>query len=340
MKTLVSETIVRSCQVATYTAYDLTIEALRGLGNPTATYRPSKVTDKNGRVLWKFDKNRYPDTYAEFFDIEEGDDDLIVYLNNRFVFEVIPIKDLPQWRPVIDVVGRETHEGGRSAQALVELKLLIAESEQLEAALTPVEQRIAQIIRQRQAAARAAAEAEARQQAQAEEDRKRREYEARINAILARPMIAVYTAEGQRLTGIPVIGDEWHILPRHKWVVTVESYDPETKTAQNPTEHFQVQKSAGGRLEKGCPRLVTQGNPMERRPMATKRGEVIVEIDNQITPLSLYSRTDIDTLHRDGLNGASRLGVFPMNSDGTVTIVEVVKKGVRDIGRFKYEAII
>ena len=337
MLNLVSERDSHTCQVGTYSAYDLTIEGLRRLNAGTdEEYRPAKVKSKTGQILWHFDKTRFPGAHATFFGLEDEDDDCIVYLNHRFVYEVVPLKDLPQWRSVRDASGRETHEGGRPVAALVELKLFIADAMNLEPFLSKVEGIVARAIRQRWAQAAAEARAKRVVETQEVDDQRMRERQARIAAIMTRPPITVYTAEGRRLTGIPVVGDEYRMVLRDRWVVSVESYDNEARQAGQPTEHFQVVKSDGGRINRAHVRAVTLNDSRKPVTVATRQGEAVIQIgsgDPDVIPL--YGRQDISALHADGLNGGTRVGLYPVNPDGTIVVYEVTKKGARELGRFQ-----
>ncbi len=321
---------------------DLTIETVRSERAPAdAEFFVSKVSDKTGSILWRFDKRVYSqgDFFLREVDIEANKTEpLMIYANRRELLDVIPIRDLPKMRIVKDTDGRNSYEGGRSAQAIVELKLLLAEDMNLRPVFRQAERVIAELLRRRQAEARAnakAAQAEANAEANAAKEDRRQEQAARRAALLARPIIYGYTADGQRLQGIPIVGDEYQMLPHQTWVIVVKSYDSEKQVSGPVSEHFMVSKSASGRIEKRHVRSVSAEDPKQPKVVAIKFGEHVFEIGNVYHTISLYERAGIDALHAVGLNGAAKVGLFPANSDGTVTIFEVVKSGPREIGRYK-----
>lgn len=332
---VVSQTSVGNFEVAVYEIAGLKVETLKSKNAPEgAEFLPSKVVNAKGETLWKFDKNRYLGAYAWLREVD--DDDLIIaYATRSAVYEVIPVKDLPSMRLVKDDSGRMSYEGGRNSQAIVELKLIIAEDLGLEPIFSTSEALIAKLLRRRKAEARAEAEAEQKAQAQAAREARVREQQLRITRILERKPLIGFTADGQRLTGIPVVGDEYQSLPHGKWVMLVESYDESTGKAGDIIEHFVVSKTGSGRVSKAQVRVVTATNPKQVQVTATKRGEQVVEIDNVFHTVSLYDQAGISALHAAGLNSATKVGLWPTNKDGTITIFEVVKKGPREIGRYK-----
>lgn len=314
---------------------DIKVEALKSLKAPAgAEHLPAKVIDSNGKILWKFDKHRYPGAYAWLREVD-GFGAVIAYATRSELIEVISVKDLPQMRIVCDATGRENYEGGLGILKVVELKELLAADLEVEAKFTPNEAMVARRLReqkQEEDKARRLAEAGARQAAR---DVQAREQAARVASILARKPIVGFTPDGQRLTGIPVVAKEYEMLPSGKFVIVVASYDSETGTYGDLVEHFSIRKTGGGRVEKINPRVVSKANPAERQSAARMEAKLLFDIGNDPVEVGLYRRADIDALHASGLNGATKVGLAPMNPDGTVTIFEVVKKGVREIGKFR-----
>jgi hypothetical protein len=333
---VLEEKLVGNFSVVVYDAgNELRVEALMSLNAPEgAEHLPAKVVDKEGRTLWKFDKYRYPGAFAWLRDVDDFGP-VIVYATRGELIEVISVSHLPKIRIVRDSAGRETYEGGLGILQIVELKQLMAEDLDLQPRFTPNEMIVIRRQREQRNALRAdlrRLEVQAREVAYQALNQERRE---RVAAILARKSIAGFTVEGQRLTGIPVIEGEYEMLPRDTFVIVVASYDPETGECGDLVEHFSIKKSGGGRVSKNNPRPVTKVSPAERQPEAEVKARLLFEIGSDFVEIGLYRRADIDALHAAGLNSATKVGLFPANPDGTVTIYEVTKKQVRELGRFQ-----
>ncbi len=336
MQVLEQPKTVGNFSVVVYDAGNgLRVEALMSLNAPEGSeHLPAKVVDKEGKTLWKFDKYRYPGAFAWLREVDSFGA-VIAYATRRELIEVISIAHLPKTHIVQDAAGRESYEGGPGILQVVELKQLLAEDLGLEPHLTTNEL----IIVNRQRQVRAALRAELRKlKVQAREVARQalaQDRAERVAAILARKPVAGFTVEGQRLTGIPVVDKEYEMLPHGKFVIVVASYDVETGQCGEMSEHFLIKKTSGGRVDKANPRLVTKANPAERQSAAKVETKFLFEISNDFVEVGLYRRADIDALHAAGLNSATKVGLFPANTDGTITIYEVTKKGVKEIGAYK-----
>lgn len=314
---------------------DLKVETLMSLNAPEgAEHLPAKVVDGEGKTLWKYDRQRHLGAFAWLREVDSFGP-VIAYATRSELIEVISIAHLSKMRVVRDVTGRENYEGGPGILQVVELKQLLAEDLGVEPRFTPNEASIVKRLREQQQAevrARRLAEVAARQVAR---DVQVREQAAKVTAILARKPIAGFTVEGQRLTGVPVTNAEYEMLPHGKFVILVASYDLETGACGDVIEHFSVRKSGGGRVDKDNPRLISKANPAERQATAKMEAKLLFEIGSDFVEVGLYRRADIDALHAAGLNSATKVGLYPIRPDGAVTIYEVTKKGVREIGAYK-----
>lgn len=291
----------------------------------SAEFLPNKV-ELGKDVLWTFDKS-FVGHFA--FLREVGDEPMIVYASRTEVAAIVPLSAL---RGAIRTTAGFDFK--MPAAKLLDLKIQVAEQMRLGVRLTPTEQLLKKHLDARAAAAaRAATAALVTEEAQKKEER-RRLREARRQAIMKRHKVYVYDVTGKQLYGIPVVGDEWQCLNHAVDCVTVDSYD-EGKVGE-VREHFFVY--AKGSQAKSRKRVVavTLTDPLRQpaAPSIEQMGEVLVDIEGNLDVLPCYTTAGLRQLQAEGLNSGALRGRWPLNNDGTISVVSFAKGGIKDVGNF------
>jgi hypothetical protein len=217
---------------------------------------------------------------------------------------------------------------------LLDLKIQVAEQMKLSVRLTPNERLLQKHLGiKAAAAARAATDALLAEENQRKEERNRLR-EARRQAIMKRHKVYVYDAAGKQLYGVPVVGDEWLCLVHGVDCVAVDSYD-EGKVGE-VREHFFVY--AKGSKIKSRKRVVavTLTDPLRQpaAPSIEQMAEVLVDIEGNLDVLPCYTKDGLRQLQAEGLNSGALRGRWPLNNDGTISVVSFAKGGIKDVGNF------
>lgn len=318
-------------------------------------YLPSTIYSTDGKTLWRFSKD-VPRHLKCFGFLVLVSDELVVALATwTTLMEVVPIRFLPQ-RAIIAVaegdltVNRFTY-GSMSGIKMLKLKQAVAaELGVAEIELSSAERTLLNHLRKQVEAeaskraevekARLAEERRVRMEAEesrkaAERQRRAAEHAAKVSAILSRPNVEGFTAQGEHRRGVPVVNKEWEVLPDGKAVVEVASYDEEGPG--EVLEFFYVKKSPGGRVSKDKPTPITNHNPM--RESSTTATEMVVEVDGNLEIIRVFRDLDaIESLRESGkLSGGVLCGVT--SGADKVTVYRVSKKKTNPVGEFKTELI-
>lgn len=308
---------------------DLTIHLSMSPKAPSqsAEFLPNSVM-KGDQVLWQFD----PSYIGCLTFLREADGEyLIVYATRREVVDIVPILDLPD---TIRLAGGQ-YDWKRPSIERLSLKVAAAEVLGLKLRLSPAESTLKKVVDARRAeqaraaaAVLSAAAAAERQQAHiaraaAREERKR--------AIRLRPFLTVWTASGERKHGVPVVDDEWRILGNGVNCVAVKSYaDGEVG---EPIAAFFVKEKSGNKKFRAGVTTVFAEDPTKPK-LTEKMGEIVVEVGGNPDVVSCYTRDGLAALKAEGLNSGAVRAVWPINNDGSYTLVSFAKGDLQDIGNF------
>jgi hypothetical protein len=288
----------------------------------SAEFLPNRVM-KGKEVLWRFDKS-YVGCFA--FLREVNGEWIVVYTSKQEVADVIPILDLANAIQLAD----GQYDWKRPALERLELKLAAATLMNLKARLSPVEMILERKLAEMHAKAAAERSAALREEEQQRYEARRAEKQARKKELMTRMRTVVYTANGDKKVGIPVVGDEWQSLGDGVDCVAVASYTDGQATS--PTEHFFVKKEGSKKTRQ---RLIAVFAEDPRKPQLVEQmGEIVVEVKGQTDVVSCYTREGLQVLKANGLNSGAIRGVWPANSDGTHTLVSFSKGDIKDIGNF------
>jgi len=215
------------------------LEMLKRADQPNGEFLPAGVCDGEETFLWSYRQERSSMGkfygIAKFFFIE--DEYVIGLVSGKFIIRVIPLLDLAK-RKAVDTEEGVQFIGGRDIVELLNLKRSLAKREKIQVFFEPIERQVADKID----AFNLKKKEDAMRQKFAEQAAKRKE-------ILIRPEIIVFSENGKRYRGIPVIEEEQEMLPNNTPLIVVESYG-EGK-AGLPKEAFIVIKaSSSGRFAK------------------------------------------------------------------------------------------
>lgn len=306
------------------------IEQLRSpFAGADGEFLPCRVR-QGAVVVWSFDK--HPD-FKGLALLREVDDEFVIILaTKRELYDVLPVFDLPD----LKLVGGNWI-GGRKLSKMVALKELLAEAEGLRPIWTKLENEMREALGEK--AKQEYRLAQARKQAEeAAAARRARQgaKEARRAEITNRKRLFVYTTDGRRRHGYPVVGDEWLSLPTGTFCVSVESYDHATGAVGTVVESFVVQQS-GQKKSRGAVAAVTLRAPSQKKELAKELvlDFKIVSIDDEPVGVILVEDMDaVRTLAESGLNHSAlamcpkagddgRFAVFALKEGKAVTVTEV-----------------
>lgn len=311
---------------------DIVMELLKSKNAPKyAQFLPANVTDLHGKRLWDFKAEEF-NGFGKIFVLDE---EYYIYLEDRqgVIHRVIPVSDLPKLQKV--KLGEKIITlGGTSPENILKIKIQISECLGCKYVATAEEETLLKEMKKLR-------------QAEAEKERLRKEEEIslkeqaraqRIAEIMRREKMTAYTNEGKPRYGIPIIGDEWMMLPDNTAVIVVSDLEE-----KNPSEAFFVKKNAGGRLSKGSPKEVSSKKPAvnnklkEESPVIEASGIIQVVIDGQVRQILNFSKENFNLLRATGLNSGTMVAVGePKN--GKYTIVKMKGNECLTIGEFSRAA--
>lgn len=288
----------------------------------SAEFLPNKVM-KGKEVLWQFDKS-YVDCFA--FLREVNGEWLVAYASRAEVVDIIPILDLSQAIRLAD----GQYDWKRPAMERLELKLAAAAQMNLKARLSSVEMILERKLAEIHAKAAAERSAALREEEQRRYEARRAEKQARKQELMRRAKLTVYALNGDRKTGIPVVGDEWQSLGDGVDCVAVDSYTDGQAT--NPTEHFFVKKNGSNKSRQ---RIIAVFVDDPSKPkLIEQMGEIVVEREGNFDVVACYTLEGLKALKAGGLNSGAIRALWPANPDGTHTLKSFSKGDIKDIGNF------
>jgi hypothetical protein len=200
-------------------------------------HQPERVVEAvsfGGKTIWTL-KGWHPeyDGLARLVE-EDGEKIIALVFKGRLDF-VIPVRDLPH----VHLTAEGNYDGGRPLEAVIALKYSIAPKLGKMLILPPRERVLAEKIRRDNAAKRGAEAVRLREEEHRRQLLKATERGEKIAAIKQRPKLSVLTKLGHR-NGLPVVDEEWRLLPGTTQCVSVVSYDQGSLTAGEAIEAFEV----------------------------------------------------------------------------------------------------
>lgn len=283
----------------------------------------AKIFDgTEGTCLWQFPK----DSFVGLGLLAQAGNEVVVALvgNGREgkVEEIIPFSSITAHQPT-------------SLRRKIELKQLAADYLNRDYNLTSTERAIVKhdgVRRQEEERIERERQHEARQKARME----------LIDRITSRGRVEVYTSDGRKRFGLPVLNSEWPSLSDKTFVVLVESYDDTAGKSGNPIEAFQIVKEKGQNPKKGFPTPVTWEKPASVARTASTNGpapaySVIIETkDGDAFEVAVYpTMDDIRKARAGGLNSGTYVAALDGKVGGQYEVFSVRKEGVTTIGLFK-----
>lgn len=285
-------------------------------------YMPSRVFDMLGNNLWSFkDEKENGFEGRGRLVLFKKISDLVIYLENREgITKVIPLMSLARFKPI--KLGDELlNLGGRTLEEMAELKKGLAKELGRKAIFTKEEdEALEEVWLIRKANRRAEREEEEARRAE-EHQRRKEERRKKTEAILKRSPITVYTAEGQILGGIPVVGSEWQLLPGHIKVVLVESFDEETGLPGKPMEAFIVKKIDYQREKTYVKNLVFSKKPVSEKVIPVALDKLFFRIGGKFVKILHFSSEDAKLLREQGVDSETMIAVGVPDANGKYCIV-------------------
>lgn len=283
-----------------------------------AFFLVGKVTELSGKVLWTFPKARLRQIAIL---LEVQGEKIVAFLEKGrkgAVVEVIPLSKLYQPISVVDAV---------------RLKVEAAEYLNRPYKLSEAEHAVLDLLQKRQR------EAEAEGARLARENREKNRL-IRLNSIRGRGNVTGYTPDGYQRYGLPVVGDEWHVLDHGVFVVLVESYDEGARTPGRPIEAFAVCKTVGGKVSKEKATPVSWERPASKtsspQVIISPVAEVVCELrDGEFFPVMVYESFDqVRQAREQGLNGGAYVTARDRLVDGEFEVFSVRAEGIQTEGKF------
>ncbi len=215
--------------------------------------------------------------------------------------------------------------GGRKLRELIAIKEALAKRHKLTPVWTERESRMRDALQQQAATARKIArEAEEAEQA-AKRATKQADRDRKIAELKTRPVVHVTIENGVHRRGIPIVGDEWKVLPDGTHCVLVSEYNSETSEAKEPLESFKVANRYGGKDRVQIGKVVMSGTE-QKLPRLPKLESKMVTIDGDIEEVFLAPSIDVvRELHQKGLNSGAFVATPEGDSKDRFTVYELRK---------------
>lgn len=306
----------------------INLELIRSKNIVSGEYMPSRVFDMLGNTLWSFreeKENEFKGRGRLVFFKKIGE--IVIYLENlKGITKIIPLMSLVSLKN-IKLGDTLVNMGGRTIEELAELKKGLAKELGKKFILTKEESDAleeAWLIRK---ANRKAEQEEEILRKQEEYRKKKEEKRQKIEAILKRAPITVYTAEGQILGGIPVAGSEWQILPGYTKVILVKSFDEETCLPGEPIEAFIVKKIGYQREKTFVKNLVFSKKPKVEKVVPKALNKLIFKIGAKFVNILHFSQEDVRLLKEQGINKEIMIAVGNPDANGKYCVVSLNEEG-------------
>lgn len=317
----------------------ISIQIRRSLAKPNLDFLPAIVKDSEGKILWGF----AAENFKGLGRLLVVDGELVIALTDwTHVRKVIPVNDLPKVKIV--KVGEGTKiVGGRGIQAIINLKHAVAEAFRLKADITDGERDFLAKIRQ------AKDYREAEKSAEREEARRKR-----IAEIMARDQISGFPENGKCRFGVPVLEDEWRMLPvTTGGVVLVSGFSENGEPLGDTATAFFIGRSKGQPVQEAKVEIKLRGRGrFDHKPKQTQTTptvalnsfeEILFEISEKKEDLvpGFYEAILTDTLgfsslKKSGLNSGALIALPSPNGDeGMVQVEKMTGGGSTTLGIFK-----
>ncbi len=293
---------------------DFTLEMVKSKKAPeSAEFLPAKVL-KVGQILWSF-KSNHPGYHGLAKLMEHGEELVIVLCTKTELHAVVPVTDTSHH---FGQMPDGSFMGGRSIKDVITLKSEIAKLMHLEPIWTEREEKMRTAMQRQRAEAIAHASAKHEAEAEARRTAVRAERDAKRTALLARKRAYAFTAGGERRHGIPVIGDEWAVLPGDTFCITVDSYAVDTGKHGNVLECFITKKSPSGRIDRDKVTPVFERDPRAvKKEVASLLTTKVMKLKGELEEVIVANNMDdVRNLNKGGLNS----GTLVLVDDGKDTM--------------------
>ena len=182
---------------------------------------------------------------------------------------------------------------------------------------------------------------QAEEEKQARRAEKAARHKARVAALKDRGQVTAYTGDSRKVCGVPVVDEEWQVLPHGTKVVLVGSYSESSGEAGQFLEAFAVCKRNGGnpkkeRVVKGLKREIPSYSGSEDTfslPEPEGRISVLNERDKKV-PVKVFGTVDdIRAVREAGLHlGSYVTAKDKLNPDGRYEVYRLVQGKTETIG--------
>lgn len=304
---------------------EVVLEMLRSKKVPNGDFLPANVKFKE-KEIWNFswEKSAGFDGIGRLHEIK-GEHFIVLQDRSKRVCKVVPVNDLPKLQPII-VAGKTIMIGGKSDMELYKLKLSISEKLNLQVFVTSDEEMLnAEMVKFHQSQMEL-------ERVQREELRRAKEAAKteRVNSIMSREKIFAFSEDGKKCFGIPVVGNEWEMLPSDTPVILVDSLE-----SRNPIEAFFVKKKTSGRLFKGSPKKVSahKSSPETAAPVIEAEGIIRVIKDGQLLKMPNFTTENFQRLRKTGLNSGTLVAVG-QPEEGRYTVIAMKGEICETVGQF------
>lgn len=305
---------------------EVVLEMIRSKKVSNGEFLPANAKFQEKEV-WNFSREKEAgfDGIGRLFKLE-GEYFIILQDRKKRICKVISVNDLPKLQP-ISVGGKTIMIGGKSDMELYKLKLNIAEKLNLQVFVTSDEEMLnAEMVKFHQSQMEL-------ERVQREELRRAKEAAKteRVNSIMSREKIFAFSEDGKKCLGIPVVGNEWEMLPSDTPVILVDSLE-----SRNPVEAFFVKKKTSGRLFKGSPKKVSahKSSPETADPVIEAEGIIRVIKDGQLLQMPNFTTENFQRLRKTGLNSGTLVAVGQPDEEGRYTVIAMKGSVCETVGQF------
>ena len=289
-------------------------------------FRPAKVL-KNGQQVWSFQTcGAQAPSFGELIDYadKDGDDYVIVIREKHAVASIVRVNDFAHSAKVM-LNGKEVTIGGSSTEALLDVKIAIANELELDYWKSPEE---TVILQKRTEAARLAHKKLLEDQRTAMEAA-RVAREERQREILSRSKVDAWSLQGQHFFGHPVNDEEWKCLPKGTYCILMQNGEP--------VEAFTVTKE-NSRVSRGRLTEVSAEKPKQKTESQAKRAteavdQVTVTIRGESRQVFVFQgMSDLKDLQSSGLNSGTWVGIAPIGKQ-PMTVYAITKDSINTVGQ-------
>jgi hypothetical protein len=302
----------------------------------------SRVTDKDGKIVFRFVKENFPASTSSHFLENNGMTYIVITKSvegKRFLTDVYPVKDMHKYVSVaLDPNIGPVYEG-RDMRAIdiVNLKKAVASvvteilRSRVDVCLSKAEKVVEKMadeaekeirqgrLNQHNEKVAKASEEKAARKAKALEEKQR---------IESRKSLRGYSGENKKyFSGTPVVGNEWLKLPGGTFCVEVASYNDEDKTHGEVLGCFIVGQKGTFKNKQKEQSFSFEGSTGKKIDVKPAGEIVFKDLDGDISQVKVYNSIDnIETLRKAGLNSGTIVAVKATGTEDDVFSLYSVTK--------------